>query len=341
MNHEEMIRRYIYEVTRRVGRKQRDEAEKELQELISDMLQERGGEAHTEDVLKELGDPAEFAQKYRGENRFLIGPEMFDHYVWVLKIVLLCVIGGLVIAGLADIIFSGSITDSLFEAGLTVAGVPQALLTAFGTVTLIFAVMEHLKIRVDLNRQKAEWQPSMLSEAPPKQARISRGDTIVSIVFTVIFATVVLFVPQIFSFWYTENEAVTVIPVFNLNAWSGIAAVWFFSLMIGLVCDVIKLVKGYWCRSVLITEIVCGLAQLGLLAVVFFVLSPWNPGLFEGIIEAAPHWPENFVRGIEQAKPLFENGGFYLSQGVFAILSLCTFFELASAVYKTLRYGRK
>ena len=84
----EWMERYIYQVVRRLPKAQRGEVEMELRELISDMFEEKGS---MEDVLAALGNPAVFAGQYRDGSRCLIGPEYYDRYVWLLKIVLICV----------------------------------------------------------------------------------------------------------------------------------------------------------------------------------------------------------------------------------------------------------
>lgn len=55
----------------------------ELEELISDMYTDKGS---MEEVLTELGDPAEFAKQYLSEQRYLIGSEYFDSYLWFVKV---------------------------------------------------------------------------------------------------------------------------------------------------------------------------------------------------------------------------------------------------------------
>ena len=50
----ELINRYVYEVTRRVPKEQRDEIELEMRELIGDMLEE----LTLDQVFAKLGDPA-------------------------------------------------------------------------------------------------------------------------------------------------------------------------------------------------------------------------------------------------------------------------------------------
>lgn len=61
-----------------------------MQSLIEDMLEERipAGQASKEDVESvplELGRPNELAAKYRGYERYLIGPMLLDTYLTLLQ----------------------------------------------------------------------------------------------------------------------------------------------------------------------------------------------------------------------------------------------------------------
>ena len=84
----EMKERYIYQVIRRLPKNQREDIRMELNELIDDMCEHDS----MEHVLEKLGDPVKFAHKYNGENSYVIGPEYYDNYIFVLRIVLICVI---------------------------------------------------------------------------------------------------------------------------------------------------------------------------------------------------------------------------------------------------------
>ena len=66
---QELMERYIYQVVRRLPKAQQKEVGMELQELISDMMEQTGS---MEQVLEELGDPAEFAKSYRDDGHCLI-----------------------------------------------------------------------------------------------------------------------------------------------------------------------------------------------------------------------------------------------------------------------------
>ena len=74
--HQDLIKRYIYAVTKTLPARMREDVEKELHSLISDMLEERCQDMPPTEhdvlvVLTELGRPAELAAKYRPERAFI------------------------------------------------------------------------------------------------------------------------------------------------------------------------------------------------------------------------------------------------------------------------------
>ncbi|HLR66794.1 MAG TPA: hypothetical protein VK105_06585, partial [Virgibacillus sp.] len=92
----DLVDRYIYAVTQKLPQAQRRDIADELHGLIEDMRDERAETSKTsendiEEVLLELGNPRELADKYRGTKRYLIGPNIFDTYILILKIVLIVI----------------------------------------------------------------------------------------------------------------------------------------------------------------------------------------------------------------------------------------------------------
>lgn len=354
---QELIDRYIYQVVRRLPRDQRGEVSLELQELIGDML-EAGGSA--EDVLSKLGDPAKFAEKYQDRSHCLIGPEYYDNYVWLLRIVLTCVTATVfvvsVIQGIRDgiVLADGETAGAaIMAAGTGIAngftGIFIAGLSAFGGVTLAFAVMERRKIRFEMKKEKnwtvsdlgdnftgkqKVWTPGNLSPIPHKKAMISRGDSIVGIVFIMIFGVLLIFAPQFFGAVFPDGEVVRTIPVFNLDQWDIILPLFILSLAIGLADEVLHLVVGHYCRLVMISSIVTGGLQMILLFLLLKAFPLWNPGFATelelylggqdgtGLNEIITRWNGDFVSNC------------FLAFGL-----MITLLEVGSTVYRTLRYG--
>ena len=92
--HQDLIERYIYAVIKTLPTRMREDVERELHSLISDMLEERCQDMPSTEhdvlvVLTELGRPAELAAKYRPERAsYLIGPGYYAAYKFLLGLVL-------------------------------------------------------------------------------------------------------------------------------------------------------------------------------------------------------------------------------------------------------------
>lgn len=351
----ELMERYIYAVVRRLPKEQRSEVGMELSELIEDMAKD----APMEEVLYKLGDPAVFARKYRGENDYLIGPDYYDNYAWVLKIVLLCVLASAavsgVIEGIADSDWTWNVVKSMGD-NLTMmlsnmaVNAFKSTIMAVGAVTLIFAVMERLQMKADLKKDKEwsvrelednpvsgkkMWKPVNLGPVPDKRALISRGESVVSIVFAAVFCGLLLFAPYLLgAYVFDENhQLVKTIPLFNLEKWNLILPVFLASLLIGFIDDLIKLVKGCYCSLVLVSGAITGALQLGLLIVALKILPFWNLNFME---ELKRHY--NF-----QAESAWDIMSYYgtdaFSNIVLIIMACIIFLELGTTVYKTVRFG--
>ena len=170
----------------------------ELEELISDMYTDKGS---MEEVLTELGDPAEFAKQYQSDQRYLIGPEYFDTYLWFVRVVFICaaipILGISLINAIGEMpaVTSQSAAPVIIRAivsGLT-AGITDALLscvTAFGAVTLTFAIMERKKIQLEMKKAEKwsvkslseekktaafRWTPKFLEPVPDKKSNYKSG----------------------------------------------------------------------------------------------------------------------------------------------------------------------
>lgn len=355
---QDLMKRYIYQVVRRLPRDQRDEVGLEIQELISDMLEQSGS---MEDVLAQLGDPAKFAESYREDGHYLIGPEYFDTYKWFVKTVMICVIISVAAVGVIESLREGlngggaesiaaavrvvinGITNT--TANLTISGIG-----AFGGVTLIFAVMERQKIKIELQKAKEwtvgeldsssqtvrkGWTPEALSPVPDKKAVISRSDSIAGIVFIVIFFVLIITAPHFFAAVLKEGEGYVTVPVFNLEKWNVILPFFAVSLLVGLVDEILRLIAGVYCRMVMISNIVCGTIMIVLNVVILKALPLWNPDFAQQIQNHAQF--QGKERFIEKVAQVWDTG--IITNGFLILIIACTLLEIAVTVYKTLRYG--
>ena len=324
----ELINRYIYEVTRRVPKGQRDEIELELRELIDDMMEG----LTLEQVFAKLGDPAAFARKYREDKNYVISPEYYDNYTWVLKIVMICIWVGLFISMAVRCLID--YRDIPYEIVRLISGMMTASLTGFGAVTFVFAFMERQKIKVDLKQGKA-WNCEMLRPVPDKKAKISRGECAASIIFIIIFCCLLIFAPQRLGAYSVRDNEILYVSIFNMQKWDIILPVFLISMAVGFVDEIIKLVSGCYSKAVMMSSIVTNCLQLVLSVIILKVLPFWNPNFIQEVqvqFDDIFHFKNEVIR--------YWNTGL-LSDIILGIIVFASVLEVGTTVYRTLRYGRE
>ncbi len=346
----EMIERYVYDVVRRLPEKQRQDIKEELITLIEDMLEERmdNGKSekdNVEAVLRELGSPATLADKYRGDREYLIGGEYYSAYIQVLKIVLICVAAGMLIA--AGVSFCVKSIDSgmelnglinVMEDGIvSVAAIPGACIQAFGILTLIFAIMERNQVKL---QDKSDWKLEELPKVPEKKALIPRVDSVVGIVFTVLVMIMFICVPELMGAWLKSSDGVVVaIPAFNMTIWNTTLPLLLISMFAGLVDELVKLLKGRYCLTVLWTNIVTCLVNVIVAVKMLATSDVWNPNFVNQILEITGETlPE--IGEVAGTQIVIGAGGELNALNViFVIVILASLLEIGVTTFRTLCYG--
>ena len=355
-NEQDYMNRYIYQVIRRLPKAQREEVRMELEELIGDMYADKGS---MEEVLTELRDPAEFAKQYQSEQKYLIGPEYFDTYFWFVKVVLICAAVPILVISLINAIGEMPAVTTQNAAPVIIRAIVDGLISgisdaalscmsAFGAVTLTFAVMERKKIQVEMkkaekwsvkslseerNMPAPKWTPKSLEPVPDKKAMISRSDSILGIVFIVIFSVLLIFAPNFFAAIFTEGETITIVPIFNLDQWGIVLPVFVISLLIGLIDEILRLIVGVYCKLVMVSNILCGAIQIVLSAVVLKVLPIWNPNFIPELEQALGNHVDSGAMDFSSWNPNM------VSNGLLGFIVVITLAEIGVTIYKTLRYG--
>lgn len=348
----ELIERYVYDVVRRLPEKQRQDIKDELITLIEDMLEERmgGGKSekeNVESVLRELGSPATLADKYRGEKQYLIGGEYYDTYIQVLKIVLICVAAGLLVAAGVSFCVHSLVPNmqvdgliNVMEEGIaSIAAIPGACLQAFAVLTLVFAVMERKQVKLN---DKVDWKLEELPTIPEKKALISRTDSIVNIVFTVFGLILFTCVPNLLGAWVASSKGVVVaVPIFNMDVWNTTLIMLVIGLIANLVDKVVKLLMGRYCLTVLWTNIVTNLVNV--IVAVKMLADPhvWNSHFWAQLAEVTG----KTIPGMGElvGPEVFVNPGLGLNalNVVLVIVIFASLGEIVETVYRTFRYGYK
>ena len=284
----EMVDRYIYAVIQKLPQTQRKDIANELHGLIEDMLEERVGReslkaSDVEEVLLELGSPRKLADKYRGAKKYLIGPELFDTYILILKIVLIVVGASIGVGFLIQTILNPvSILDHFIEMIVSlVTGLP----IAFGWTTFSFAMGELVGIK-QRDLQKQEWKPSDLPPIPDEKRQIKRGESIVGIVIYAIIIVFLAFSSEYFGIWVFHDEFSGIVPF--LNEQSYVSYLMFIILIFGfgMIKECLKLISGKWTYKLAIYTTI--LNAVSLLAILFMISGPdfWNPEFMSELVEA-------------------------------------------------------
>lgn len=334
----ELMQRYIYQVVRRLAKDQREETARELEELITDMAEQKG----MEEALKELGDPAVFAGKYREEPCWVIGPEYSEDYRWLLKIVLAAVALSVIVSGVVQGVLQrdgiGILTD-------VVSSAVMGAVSAVGAVTILFMILEKRKIRVDFKKEfgtseksgveRRDWIPMLLPPVPDSKAVIKRSDEAVNLIFEALLAGLMIFAPWLFGAYVFENGTfIRTIPIINLAQWNIILPVLLISLAAGFADDVVRLVCGRYCRTVLIVCLVSGTVQAVFAWIMLKALPFFNPD-FIGEIRTEYDW-----KGTDgDLLTLYGTGR--LENIVLLVIWACILIEMGVTVYKTVRYGKE
>lgn len=224
-----LIDRYVTEVGKRlVLIKGHQDIEKELRSTLEDMLEDRSqksgrpaDEAMEIELLKEYGSPDKVAETYN-PCPYLIGPGLFPIFVMLLKIVLGAVALGLVVAIGVQIITHPPETmmELIFLIGKSKLNILSAFISAFGYLTLTFAILERFtpasvlqfgalhkvgsKFTVIHSGEEEGWDPTLLIKEPEPQA-VRIWEPVLAIVFTVIVIGLFNFNRQWLSLNYYEH----------------------------------------------------------------------------------------------------------------------------------------
>lgn len=328
----DLIERYIYAATKRLPEKIKNDVSEELRTLIDDMLAERCGEVVPEEkdikvVLTELGTPNELYEKYNPDaKKCLIGSPYYSTYKYVLKIVLICVIFGMILSTVISGIIDMSETEHNYvEPWIDmitnlIINVSSGVIGAFSFVTLLFAFFYHKNVKIDTTDNLDDLPP-----IPKKRQTISKWEPIIGIGISVVFLVVFLAAPQIFcTIHFGETTEVT--PIFNIDT---IRETWYIIVMfsiVGIVREIVKLIEGRYNKKVMISTITANIVSA--------LLSVWwltndkimNPNFSENI----SHF---FKEDSQFISNIFSNFQyFFLAVIIFALL-LDTF----EAVFKTLK----
>lgn len=284
----EVIDRYIYAVTQRLPEHQREDIQRELQSLIEDMLEERiptgpASKEDVEDVLLELGSPNELAAKYRGYERYLIGPMLIDTYFTTLKIVLASLIIGLTAVFTIDTFLSHS--RMLDPVTSYLASLVTNAAQGFFWVTVVFAWMEYRQRKNSAgkdSRNKA-WRPSDLPPIPDAKMQIKRRRPILGIFFTIVVMVICLYFSDLIGIWRNHDGVLKAVPFLNHDVFRHYLPLVWIVAALAIMKQIVRLIVHYRSSKLLAFHIVMTVITTTLVCIMFADQALWNPHFIQDL----------------------------------------------------------
>lgn len=161
----DLLDRYLHAVRWTLPRAKADDIIAELRDELVTRMEDREeslGRPLTQDetgaLLKEFGHPLVVASRYRRQ-QWLIGPDVFPFYIFVLGMVTLIILAVMLAVGVANALFSDQGPIHIFAQ--TIAGMWTSLLLNAAIITLVFAVLERTGFPAEHLRR---WRPEQLPD---------------------------------------------------------------------------------------------------------------------------------------------------------------------------------
>jgi ribosomal protein S16 len=244
-----LLNRYVAEVGKYLPQRNRADIEAEIRSTLEDMLDERtlgaqASEAQVSDLLKEYGDPRKVAASY-GTKQYLIGPRLYPIFKRVLLIVL----------GILGVMLVLSLGFSLAKAGMSGPAMVDAwlgvmeqftvgLLSSFGNVVLVFAIIERLVPAAVLVKKEKDWNPADLAKEPARD-RLDYPDLIASMFFTTVVVVILNYYPQVVGISFSDQDKWTFIPMLSPAFFAYLP--WINGLsLVSIVLNLWLLYRGTW-----------------------------------------------------------------------------------------------
>ena len=251
-----LIERYVTEVGKHLFTKNRGDIQKELRSTLEDMLEDRSqaaGRAADEEMtvalLKEFGRPEKVAASYQPNNQ-LIGPQLYPFYLLVLKIVLPIVSAVLLVTSLAGLALARiEPGQALVEIGQALLGIFNAVISAVGGITIIFAILDRVpgfrsEFEKDRMDEEKDWNPRHLPEVREGE-KFSISNLVVEIIGAAAMLVLFNFYPQVVGIHFLMDGSWTSVPLLSEAFFEYLP---FLSILWGLtlLLDVSLLSRGRW-----------------------------------------------------------------------------------------------
>ncbi len=267
-----LIDKYIAEVGKHLPRRNRADIEAEIRSTLEDMLEERKqAQSPVDDdaiiaLLKEYGAPRKVAESYVGP-RYLIGPRMYPFFEMVVRIVFAVLIAVTTIGLVVGLVQAGaSGPEFLKTIGNSFLSLLGGLMSAFGNIVLVFAILERVLPKTDFEKEMEDWDPKELAREPDPD-RMKFGEQIFGTIFAVLILVLLNLYPNLIGFGFlNEGKWVFIAPVLTKAFFSYLP--WINTLIllqIGL--NIYLLRQGVWNVTSRVANILLELGNIALAVV--------------------------------------------------------------------------
>ncbi len=283
----ELLDRYLQAVKKYLPWQRQDDILAELRANLEAQLEEKEEELgrpltqkEAEEWLKHIGPPMKMAARYQPQ-QYLIGPELFPVYWYVLKLVMFWAVAVfLIVSGVQLAVDQTSATSAALHAALKIPGV---LVQSAGWVTVIFAALElvakyyPMHMPQQIENLTAQWSPASLPPLDqgkaPGEKRRSYAQAVAEVVVGWAFLVWLVLIPKHPFLLLGPGVAFLHTTPFEL------APVWwnFYWCLVALSAvqlawRLIDLLRGTWQTENLWQQIIC--KAIGVIAVLQVVIAP-------------------------------------------------------------------
>lgn len=328
-----ILDRYIEEVGKHLPRKNRSDIQKEIRSTIEDMLEDRAAQngrplddSLVQEVLKEYGAPSKVAASYLPV-RYLIGPRMYPFFTLVLRIVfsVLFVIA-LVRLGIALFKDTLSWTTFLKIIGQNTMNFLTGILSAFGNIVLIFAILERTMPASQYEMEEEKWDPKELNSVSDPD-KVNRVELIFEVLFTVLGLILFNFYPDFPKFEWVSGDKWVICPGFSEAFFQYLP--WINILfLLQIVIDLVLIREGIWKT---VTRILYCIIESGFIALACVMLV--GPSLIDLDMQ---HFQSIFGEASETIIAFFDR----LPHFVLIILIIVQSIDVVKMIWKALNRSK-
>lgn len=280
----ELKERYVYASTRRLPNKVRKDIALELETLIDDMLLERCGNNQPEErdlrvIFAEIGQPSEIHRKYSPKaEHVLIGPPYYEPYVFILKLVSLCTIGGITLSFVISMLNQNQKSLEVIIGLLT--SLAASMCGIFTFITILFAFFS----RKGVDLKDFDDEINSLQPVPKTNLKVSRFESIVGIIMCVIFSVLLLCFPNIIAIYSKIDGIKSVTPFFNNEVLYSMTWAILLISACGITRESVALLEGNYNKKLLITTIITNIVSFVLFVFIINRKNLFNQEIFTRLI---------------------------------------------------------